>query len=82
MLIAVAILSVIFIVAEFVGGCLGEYLPLILLLSIQIWKESEISAGSIAIMTDAGHMLSDLLSFVISIVAIRLSSKSGACFLE
>ncbi|VDK79801.1 unnamed protein product [Litomosoides sigmodontis] len=30
-------------------------------------------AGSLAIMTDAGHMLSDLLSFIISIIAIRLS---------
>ncbi|GMS87291.1 hypothetical protein PENTCL1PPCAC_9466, partial [Pristionchus entomophagus] len=28
-------------------------------------------AGSLAIITDAGHLLSDLLSFIISIVAIR-----------
>uniref|UniRef100_A0A9J2PD37 Cation efflux protein cytoplasmic domain-containing protein n=1 Tax=Ascaris lumbricoides TaxID=6252 RepID=A0A9J2PD37_ASCLU len=30
-------------------------------------------AHSLAIMTDAGHMLSDLLSFIISIVAIRIA---------
>ncbi|VDN40710.1 unnamed protein product [Gongylonema pulchrum] len=30
-------------------------------------------AHSLAIMTDAGHMLSDLLSFIISIIAIRLA---------
>ncbi|CAB3401534.1 unnamed protein product [Caenorhabditis bovis] len=47
---AVALLSIVFIAAEFVGG---------------IW------AQSLAIMTDAGHMLSDLLSFIISIFAIR-----------
>ncbi|EFO22899.1 hypothetical protein LOAG_05585 [Loa loa] len=51
-LIAVAILSTVFIVAEFSGGVL---------------------ARSLAIMTDAGHMLSDLLSFIISIIAIRLA---------
>uniref|UniRef100_A0A0N5CFD2 Zinc transporter 2 n=1 Tax=Strongyloides papillosus TaxID=174720 RepID=A0A0N5CFD2_STREA len=33
-----------------------------------------IIANSLAIMTDAGHMLSDFLSFVISIIAIRLTS--------
>ncbi|TKR57946.1 hypothetical protein L596_030584 [Steinernema carpocapsae] len=49
-LIAVAVLSAIFIVAEFAGGFI---------------------AHSLAIMTDAGHMLSDLLSFIISIIAIR-----------
>ncbi|KAM3724509.1 Zinc transporter ttm-1 [Dirofilaria immitis] len=48
----VAILSALFIIAEFTGGVL---------------------ARSLAIMTDAGHMLSDLLSFVISIIAIRLA---------
>ncbi|VDM62695.1 unnamed protein product [Angiostrongylus costaricensis] len=47
---AVAVLSAIFIMAEFAGGYF---------------------ASSLAIMTDAGHMLSDLLSFIISIVAIR-----------
>uniref|UniRef100_A0A0K0E7V8 Cation efflux protein n=1 Tax=Strongyloides stercoralis TaxID=6248 RepID=A0A0K0E7V8_STRER len=31
-------------------------------------------ANSLAIMTDAGHMLSDFFSFIISIVAIRLTS--------
>ncbi|VDD96467.1 unnamed protein product [Enterobius vermicularis] len=31
-----------------------------------------ILAHSLAIMTDAGHMLSDLLSFIISIIAIRI----------
>uniref|UniRef100_A0A0N5A7D2 Zinc transporter 2 n=1 Tax=Parastrongyloides trichosuri TaxID=131310 RepID=A0A0N5A7D2_PARTI len=31
-------------------------------------------ANSLAIMTDAGHMLSDFLSFIISIIAIRLTS--------
>ncbi|CAI4232079.1 unnamed protein product [Auanema sp. JU1783] len=46
----VALLSAIFIAAEFTGGFF---------------------AASLAIMTDAGHMLSDLLSFIISIVAIR-----------
>lgn len=30
-------------------------------------------ANSLAIMTDAGHMLSDLASFVISIIAIKIS---------
>ncbi|VDK75740.1 unnamed protein product, partial [Onchocerca ochengi] len=51
-LIVVAILSALFIIAEFTGGVL---------------------ARSLAIMTDAGHMLSDLLSFIISIIAIRLA---------
>uniref|UniRef100_A0A915PI40 Uncharacterized protein n=1 Tax=Setaria digitata TaxID=48799 RepID=A0A915PI40_9BILA len=51
-LVVVAVLSAIFIIAEFTGGVL---------------------AGSLAIMTDAGHMLSDLLSFIISIIAIRLA---------
>ncbi|VDM07071.1 unnamed protein product [Wuchereria bancrofti] len=51
-LVVVAILSAVFIIAEFSGGVL---------------------ARSLAIMTDAGHMLSDLLSFIISIIAIRLS---------
>ncbi|VDN82610.1 unnamed protein product [Brugia pahangi] len=51
-LVVVAILSAIFIIAEFSGGVLAQ---------------------SLAIMTDAGHMLSDLLSFIISIIAIRLS---------
>uniref|UniRef100_A0A0N5AZ95 Zinc transporter 2 n=1 Tax=Syphacia muris TaxID=451379 RepID=A0A0N5AZ95_9BILA len=51
-LIVVAVLSTMFILAEFCGGVL---------------------AHSLAIMTDAGHMLSDLLSFVISIIAIRVS---------
>lgn len=32
-------------------------------------------ASSLAIMTDAGHMLSDLLSFIISIMAIRTARK-------
>ncbi|KAJ1372747.1 Zinc transporter ttm-1 [Parelaphostrongylus tenuis] len=32
-------------------------------------------ASSLAIMTDAGHMLSDLLSFIISIMAIRTSRQ-------
>uniref|UniRef100_A0A1I7WZI7 Zinc transporter 2 n=1 Tax=Heterorhabditis bacteriophora TaxID=37862 RepID=A0A1I7WZI7_HETBA len=32
-------------------------------------------ASSLAIMTDAGHMLSDLLSFVISIIAIRTARQ-------
>uniref|UniRef100_A0A1I7Y1M1 Zinc transporter 2 n=1 Tax=Steinernema glaseri TaxID=37863 RepID=A0A1I7Y1M1_9BILA len=49
-LMAVAVLSALFIVAEFTGGFI---------------------AHSLAIMTDAGHMLSDLLSFIISIIAIR-----------
>ncbi|VDK54385.1 unnamed protein product [Cylicostephanus goldi] len=47
---AVALLSLVFIIAEFTGG---------------------LFASSLAIMTDAGHMLSDLLSFIISIMAIR-----------
>jgi cation diffusion facilitator family transporter len=34
-------------------------------------------AHSIAIMTDAGHMLSDLLSTILSIVMIRLSSAKA-----
>ncbi|EPB71266.1 cation efflux family protein [Ancylostoma ceylanicum] len=51
---AVAVLSLVFIIAEFVGGFF---------------------ASSLAIMTDAGHMLSDLLSFVISIVAIRTARQ-------
>ncbi|VDN25156.1 unnamed protein product [Gongylonema pulchrum] len=37
-------------------------------------------AHSLAIMTDAGHMLSDLLSFIISIIAIRLARSPGSCF--
>ncbi|VDK51110.1 unnamed protein product [Anisakis simplex] len=51
-LIAVSVLSAVFIVAEFTGGVI---------------------AHSLAIMTDAGHMLSDLLSFIISILAIRVA---------
>ncbi|XGW14726.1 hypothetical protein V3C99_000754 [Haemonchus contortus] len=51
---AVAVLSAVFIAAEFTGGFF---------------------ASSLAIMTDAGHMLSDLLSFVISIVAIRTARQ-------
>lgn len=54
MLWAVAVLSAVFITAEFVGGFF---------------------ASSLAIMTDAGHMLSDLLSFIISIVAIRTARQ-------
>ena len=34
-------------------------------------------AHSLAIMTDAGHMLSDLLSFIISIIAIRVARNPG-----
>lgn len=37
-------------------------------------------ASSLAIMTDAGHMLSDLLSFIISIVAIRTARHPRSCF--
>ncbi|KAK6746094.1 hypothetical protein RB195_012294 [Necator americanus] len=51
---AVALLSAVFIIAEFAGGFF---------------------ASSLAIMTDAGHMLSDLLSFVISILAIRTARQ-------
>uniref|UniRef100_A0AC35TUM3 Zinc transporter 2 n=1 Tax=Rhabditophanes sp. KR3021 TaxID=114890 RepID=A0AC35TUM3_9BILA len=51
-LITVALISVIFIVVEFLGGYLSN---------------------SLAIMTDAGHMLSDLFSFIISIIAIRVA---------
>ena len=36
-----------------------------------------VMAHSLAIMTDAGHMLSDLLSFIISIAAIRISRSPG-----
>ncbi|VDN06964.1 unnamed protein product [Thelazia callipaeda] len=36
-----------------------------------------ILAQSLAIMTDAAHMLSDLLSFIISIVAIRLARSQA-----
>lgn len=56
---AVALLSLVFIIAEFVGGFF---------------------ASSLAIMTDAGHMLSDLLSFVISIVAIRTARQPRKCY--
>ncbi|VDK20042.1 unnamed protein product [Anisakis simplex] len=45
-------MTIIFIIAEVVGGFL---------------------ANSLAIMTDAGHMLSDLTSFVISIIAIKMA---------
>ncbi|PIO64461.1 cation diffusion facilitator family transporter [Teladorsagia circumcincta] len=51
---AVALLSAVFIAAEFTGGFF---------------------ASSLAIMTDAGHMLSDLLSFIISIMAIRTARQ-------
>lgn len=34
-------------------------------------------ANSLAVMTDAGHMASDLLSFFISIVAIKLARKKA-----
>ncbi|VDO74336.1 unnamed protein product [Onchocerca flexuosa] len=60
-LIVVAILSALFIIAEFTGGVL---------------------ARSLAIMTDAGHMLSDLLSFIISIIAIRLARSPGSIFIS
>ncbi|PAV78134.1 hypothetical protein WR25_01868 isoform H [Diploscapter pachys] len=53
----VAVLSAIFIAAEFTGGLI---------------------ASSLAIATDAGHMLSDLLSFIISIVAIRSSRQPAS----
>ncbi|EJW85706.1 hypothetical protein WUBG_03385, partial [Wuchereria bancrofti] len=33
-------------------------------------------ANSLAIMTDAGHMVSDLLSFCVAIIAIKLAQKS------
>lgn len=32
-------------------------------------------ANSLAIMTDAGHMVSDLLSFFVAIAAIKLARK-------
>lgn len=32
-------------------------------------------ANSLAIMTDAGHMVSDLLSFCVAIVAIKLAQR-------
>lgn len=35
-------------------------------------------AHSLAIMTDAGHMLSDLLSFIISIIAIRVARSPAS----
>lgn len=36
-----------------------------------------IVAGSLAILTDAAHMLSDVAGFVISIVAILIGRKSA-----
>lgn len=35
-------------------------------------------AGSLAIMTDAAHLLSDFASFVISLVALHLSKRPGS----
>uniref|UniRef100_A0A915CY06 Cation efflux protein transmembrane domain-containing protein n=1 Tax=Ditylenchus dipsaci TaxID=166011 RepID=A0A915CY06_9BILA len=53
-LIIISCLTFVFIIAELVGGYLGN---------------------SLAIMTDAFHMMSDLAGFLISILAIRLSRK-------
>uniref|UniRef100_A0A0N5AQA5 Zinc transporter 2 n=1 Tax=Syphacia muris TaxID=451379 RepID=A0A0N5AQA5_9BILA len=47
-------LTVLFIVAEIIGGYL---------------------ANSLAIITDAGHMISDLFGFVFSLIAIRLARR-------
>ncbi|KAI6202545.1 Zinc transporter 2 [Aphelenchoides besseyi] len=54
-LIFVSLLTVLFIVAELIGGYL---------------------AHSLAIMTDAFHMISDLGSFLISIMAIHLARRN------
>jgi zinc transporter 2 len=35
-------------------------------------------AGSLAIMTDAAHLLSDFASFVISLVALHLAKRPGS----
>jgi len=37
-----------------------------------------IVAGSLAILTDAAHMLSDVAGFIISIVAILIGRKSAS----
>lgn len=53
-LYAVSLVTVIFIIIEFLGGYF---------------------ANSLAIMTDAGHMVSDLLSFCVAIIAIKLAQR-------
>jgi zinc transporter 2 len=63
-----AVLSAAFIIVEFVGECLIEFCVILHLGGL--W------ANSLAIVTDAGHMLSDLLSFVISLIALRLSRSA------
>ncbi|CAG9530105.1 unnamed protein product [Cercopithifilaria johnstoni] len=53
-LYAVSVVTVIFIIIEFLGGYF---------------------ANSLAIMTDAGHMVSDLLSFCVAIIAMKLAQR-------
>ncbi|MFH4983647.1 hypothetical protein AB6A40_010356 [Gnathostoma spinigerum] len=54
-LLIASVFTILFIIAEFVGGYL---------------------ANSLAVMTDAGHLLSDLTSFFISLLAISLAKRS------
>ncbi|CAH1776282.1 unnamed protein product [Owenia fusiformis] len=53
-LIAVTVLSTLFMIAEIIGGVLS---------------------GSLALVTDATHLASDVLSFVISLIAIHVARK-------
>ena len=39
-------------------------------------------SGSLAILTDAAHLLTDMSSFIISLVAIHLSERPGTCQLS
>jgi zinc transporter 2 len=67
----VSLLTLLFVIVEMVGGCLAHRLILYTLLPIPPIP----SFFSLAIMTDAFHMLSDFSSFLISILAIRLSRR-------